>query len=46
MNLHRRVLPVIQFSKPIYQIEDFKPKSIKGREIVGKAYNSKNEQIP
>jgi hypothetical protein len=31
-------LPVIQFSKSTRQIEDFNPKSIKSREIVGKLY--------
>jgi hypothetical protein len=32
------LLPEIHFSKSTYQIEDFIPKSIKSREIVGKLY--------
>jgi len=36
---HTHFLPVIQFSESTHRIEDFNPKSIKRREIVGKVYN-------
>jgi hypothetical protein len=42
----QELLPVIQFSESAHRIEDFNPKSMKIREIVGKDYNFKKRKFP